>query len=90
MKKGKLMTKYIYSHKTDNDYNQPLSIIIEFADGHGCVLTSFKRNGPAGGNHECIFSSNNFEYILELAQQLKLDESNIITDKKVLLHYCHS
>ena len=66
-----------YTLTTDIDYNSTKSEITLFANTHGCKLSKFQINGPAGGNHICEFSSNNLDFIQELCDQLDLPYSKI-------------
>ena len=64
---------------SDIAYTSTKSQIKQFANDHGCVLSLFQSNGPAGGNHICTFTSNNLDYIQELCDQLQLPHTKIIT-----------
>ena len=66
-----------YTLITDINYNTTKSEITLFANTHGCKLSKFQKNGPAGGNHICEFSSNNLDFIQELCDQLNLPYSKI-------------
>ena len=66
-----------YSLTTDIAYTTTKKQIIQFASEHGCTLTEFQKNGPAGGNHVCTFKSNNYDYLEELTHQLNLPSSKI-------------
>lgn len=67
-----------YIITSDIAYTSTKSEIKQFATDHGCTLSLFQPNGPAGGNHFCHFTSNNINYIQELCDQLSLSHSNII------------
>lgn len=67
----------MYKIETDINHNSTKSEIKLFATTHGCVLSKFKINGPAGGNHLCEFASHNKDYIMELCDQLDIPHSKI-------------
>lgn len=68
-----------YVLTSDIAYTSTKSQIKQFANDHGCVLSLFQPNGPAGGNHVCTFTSNNRNHIQELCDQLQLPYSKILT-----------
>ncbi len=67
----------MYKISTNINYNTSKSLIKQFATTHGCVLSKFQTNDPAGGNHLCEFSSHNKHYIMELCDQLEISHSKI-------------
>ena len=69
-----------YTLQSDIVYTATYTEIKEFATGHGCTLSKLQKNGPAGGNHLCDFTSNNLNHIQELADQLRLPYSYIQKD----------
>jgi hypothetical protein len=71
-----------YLITSDIAYTSTKSEIKTFAKEHGCTLKFFQPNGPAGGNHLCVFSSKNIHYIQELCDQLQIPHSNICTSSK--------
>lgn len=70
-----------YTIQLDIPYTTPKSLIKEFAQSHGCNHKLIMENGPAGGNPLYEFSSNNFDHLWELTDQLlgpdKFSESEI-------------
>ena len=66
-----------YTLTTDINHNTTKSQINLFATTHNCSLTKFQKNGPAGGNHFCEFTSYNLDFIQELCDQLDLPYSKI-------------
>ena len=62
----------MYTITTDLPYTATKSEIKEFAETHGCTISNFTINGPAGGNHLVTFQSNNLDHIQELTDQLSL------------------
>lgn len=59
-----------YTIQLDVAYTTPKSMVKEFAQSHGCDYKLITENGPAGGNPIYEFSSNNFDYLWELTDQL--------------------
>lgn len=66
-----------YTIQTDIAYTATKSEIKQFASEHNCILSKFQKNGPAGGNHLCDFTSNNLDSIQELCDQLSYPHENI-------------
>jgi len=62
----------MYTITTDLPYTTSKSDIELFAKTHGCTISNFTFNGPAGGNHLVTFQSNNYDHIQELTEQLSL------------------
>jgi hypothetical protein len=58
-----------YHVQLDIDANA-IHLVDEFATGHGCTQKTIELCGPAGGNPLIQFSSNNFDHLEELIQQL--------------------
>ena len=67
-----------YTIQTDIAYTATKSEIKQFASEHNCILSKFQKNGPGGGNHFCVFTSNSLDYIQELCDQLSYTQKNII------------
>lgn len=72
------MEKRMYTITTDLPYTATKSEIKEFAETHGCTISNFTINGPAGGNHLVTFQSNNLDHIQELTDQLLLPLEKIM------------
>jgi hypothetical protein len=66
-----------YTIQTDIAYTATQSEIKQFASEYNCILSKFQKNGPAGGNHLCDFTSNNLDSIQELCDQLSYPHENI-------------
>lgn len=58
-----------YNVQLDIDANA-IDMVEEFATGHGCTHKILELNGPAGGNPLILFSSENFDHLKELIEQL--------------------
>jgi len=67
-----------YTIQTDIAYTATKSEIKQFASEHNCILSKFQKNGPGGGNHFCVFTSNSLDCIQELCDQLSYPHKNII------------
>lgn len=52
------MKKFIV--ELDVSHEASVSDVAEFANGHGCYITSVIENGPAGGNPCYTFASESF------------------------------
>ena len=59
-----------YSVQLDVSHEPTHEEVKQFATDHGCVATLLMENGPAGGNPLYQFSSDNFDYLQELIEQL--------------------
>ena len=66
-----------YTIQTDIAYTATQSEIKQFASEHNCILSKFQKNGPAGGNHLCDFTSNSLDCIQELCDELSYPHENI-------------
>ena len=71
------MEKTMYTITSDINYTTSKSSVERFAKEHGCFISDFTYNGPAGGNHEVTFKSEILDHIQELADQLQLPHSHI-------------
>ena len=68
-----------YNVTSDIAYTASKSQIKQFAMDHGCIISSFQKNGPAGGNHVVTFTSKNLNHIQDLCDQLNLSHLKIIS-----------
>ena len=59
-----------YFVQLDISHEASSEMIHQFATDHGCSATLILENGPAGGNPLYQFSSDNFNYLQELVEQV--------------------
>ena len=59
-----------YFVQLDISHEASLETVNQFATDHGCSATLILENGPAGGNPLYQFSSDNFNYLQELVEQV--------------------
>jgi hypothetical protein len=59
-----------YHVQLDISHETPSDIVHQFATDHGCTATLIEEFGPAGGNPLYQFSSDNFDYLQELTEQV--------------------
>jgi hypothetical protein len=59
-----------YHVQLDISHETPSDIVNQFAIDHGCTATLIEEFGPAGGNPLYQFSSDNFDYLQELTEQV--------------------
>ena len=59
-----------YNVQLDVSHETTFELVNEFATGHGCEATLVQLNGPGGGNPVYQFSSDNFNYLQELVEQV--------------------
>ena len=70
-----------YTIDLDISYETPSEMVHQFASDHGCTAILLEEFGPAGGNPLYRFSSDNQQYLWELADQIfsgMFDENEII------------
>lgn len=60
----------MFKTQLDISHETPHSMVVQFAIDHGCSATLIEEFGPAGGNPLYEFSSDNFDYLEELVQQV--------------------
>lgn len=72
-----------YIIELDVSHETPSDMVHQFAKDHGCMALLIEEFGPAGGNPLYQFSSDNFDYLQELTDQLLggmgFDEEDIKT-----------
>ena len=66
-----------YTIQTDIAYTATKSEIKELASEYNCILSQFQQNGPGGGNHLCDFTSNSFNSIQKLCDELSYPHKKI-------------
>lgn len=59
-----------YNVQLDISHETSPEMVNQFALDHGCTATLILEYGPAGGNPLYQFSSDNFNYLQELTQQV--------------------
>ena len=59
-----------YFVQLDISHEASLEMVNQFATDHGCTATLILENGPAGGNPLYQFSSDKFDYLQELIEQV--------------------
>ena len=59
-----------YHVQLDISHETPSEMVHQFAIDHGCTATLIEEFGPAGGNPLYEFSSDNFNYLQELTEQV--------------------
>jgi hypothetical protein len=62
-----IMTFHI---QLDISHETPSEMVQQFAIDHGCTATLIEEFGPAGGNPLYQFSSDKFDYLQELTEQV--------------------
>lgn len=70
-----------YTIDLDISYETPSEMVHQFASDHGCTAILLEEFGPAGGNPLYRFSSDNQQYLWELANEIfdgMFDENEII------------
>lgn len=60
----------MYVIELDISHEATSEMVHQFAKDHGCVAKLVLENGPAGGNPLYQFSSDKFDYLQELTEQL--------------------
>jgi len=60
----------MYTIELDISHETPQEMVEQFAKDHGCTATLLQEFGPAGGNPLYKFSSEKFDYLQELAEQV--------------------
>lgn len=71
-----------YNVQLDISHESPAELVNQFAIDHGCIATLIQEFGPAGGNPLYQFSSDKFDCLQELIQQVlgaSCDEENLKT-----------
>ena len=71
-----------YFVQLDISHETPSEMVHQFATDHGCIATLIEEFGPAGGNPLYQFSSDKFDYLQELVEQIMgagFDEETIKT-----------
>lgn len=71
-----------YFVQLDISHESPFDLVAQFATDHGCTAILIEEFGPAGGNPLYQFSSDNFNYLQELIEQVLgsgIDEETIKT-----------
>lgn len=72
----------MYHVQLDISHEAPSDMVHQFATDHGCTATLIEEFGPAGGNPLYQFSSDKFDYLQELTEQVLgggFDEETIKT-----------
>lgn len=64
-----------YSIQLDVSHEVSIDEVNEFAKSHGCVATLLEEFGPAGGNPLYEFTSQKYDYLLELASSFLQDSA---------------
>ena len=59
-----------YNVQLDISHESPFELVNQFAIDHGCTATLILEYGPAGGNPLYQFSSDKFNYLQELIEQV--------------------
>lgn len=59
-----------YTIELDISHETPSEMVQQFATDHGCTAELLMEYGPAGGNPLYKFSSDNFDYLQELTEQV--------------------
>lgn len=59
-----------YTIDLDISHETPHEMVVQFAIDHGCSAELLQEFGPAGGNPLYRFSSDNQQYLWELADQV--------------------
>lgn len=70
-----------YTIDLDISHETPSEMVHQFAIDHGCTATLLEEYGPAGGNPLYRFTSDNQQYLWELADQIfggMFDEQEIL------------
>lgn len=70
-----------YTIDLDISHEASLDMVNQFASDHGCTATLLEEFGPAGGNPLYRFTSDNQQYLWELADQVfggMFDEQEIL------------
>ena len=60
----------MYTIELDITHETPIEMVQQFATDHGCTAELLMEHGPAGGNPLYKFSSDNFDYLQELTEQV--------------------
>ena len=60
----------MYTIELDISHETPHEMVLQFAKDHGCTAVLLQEFGPAGGNPLYKFSSDKFDYLQELAEQV--------------------
>lgn len=60
----------MYHVQLDISHETPSDMVHQFATDHGCTATLIEEFGPAGGNPLYQFSSDKFDYLEELVDQI--------------------
>ena len=73
----------MFTIELDITYETPIEMVQQFATDHGCTVELLQEFGPAGGNPLYKFSSDKFDYLQELTEQILgasgFDEESIKT-----------
>jgi hypothetical protein len=71
-----------YTIDLDISHETPSEMVHQFASDHGCTAILLEEFGPAGGNPLYRFSSDNQQYLWELANEIfgtgQIDEDTIL------------
>lgn len=60
----------MFTIELDITHETPIEMVQQFATDHGCTAELLQEFGPAGGNPLYKFSSDNFDHLQELAEQV--------------------
>lgn len=60
----------MYTIELDISHEVPQSEVLQFATEHGCKAELLMAEGPAGGNPLYQFSSESFDMLQELTEQV--------------------